>query len=168
MKCSNCHEREAVTELTKVANDQVTKIPLCERCASELGLDTTLAIGKTPLATYIAAMGQGFKDNGPPTEPGAFICGSCGATLQDFRESGRLGCPDCYRTLGSPLRELLRRLHGATRHAGERYAPPGASAGPSEPDRRGPLEIREQLRRAIEAENFELAAQLRDQLKDLV
>ena len=168
MKCSNCHEREAVTELTKVANDQVTKIPLCERCASELGLDTTLAIGKTPLATYIAAMGQGLKDTTPLTDPGAFVCTSCGATLQDFRESGRLGCPDCYRTLGSPLRELLRRLHGATRHAGERYNPPGTVTELPSPERRGPLELREQLRRAIEAENFELAAQLRDQLKDLV
>lgn len=167
MMCSNCHEREAVTELTKVANDQVTKIPLCERCASELGLDTNQAIGKTPLATYIAAMGQGLKDS-PPTEFGAFVCSTCGATLQDFRESGRLGCPDCYRTLGSPLRELLRRLHGATRHAGERYNPPGVITESPSPERRGPGELRDQLRRAIESENFELAAQLRDQLKDLV
>jgi hypothetical protein len=92
-----------------------------------------------------------------------FLCQSCGATLQDFRESGRLGCPDCYRTLGEPLRELLRRLHGATRHTGERYAVPGSNQ--DSPPARSSLELREQLKRAIESEDFELAAELRDQLK---
>lgn len=165
MKCSNCNEREAVIHLTQVA-DQMVELHLCERCAAEKGLETLGAVGKNPLASYIAAMGQGLKDAIPASELGGFVCTRCGATLQDFRESGRLGCPDCYRTLGSPLKELLRRLHGATRHAGERYAMPGTA--PESPERRVHGELREQLRRAIEAENFELAAQLRDQLKDLI
>lgn len=152
-------------ELTQVANGQVTKIHLCEQCAAERGLENAASLGKSPLASYIAAMGQGLDT---PAAAGTgdltFLCRSCGATLQDFRESGRLGCPDCYRTLGEPLRELLRRLHGATRHTGERYAIPGADPGAG-PAVRSSLELREQLKRAIESEDFELAAQLRDQLK---
>ena len=163
MTCSQCQEREAVMELTQVANGQVTKIHLCEQCAAERGLENAASVGKSPLASYIAAMGQGLNDAIPTGADLTFLCRSCGATLQDFRESGRLGCPDCYRTLGEPLRELLRRLHGATRHTGERYAVPGAD--PREPGTRSSLELREQLKRAIESEDFELAAQLRDQLK---
>ena len=163
MTCSQCQEREAVMELTQVANGQVTKVHLCEQCAAERGLETAAALGKTPLASYIAAMGQGLNDTLPAGTDLAFVCKSCGATLQDFRESGRLGCPDCYRTLGEPLRELLRRLHGATRHTGERYSVPGGDPVPV--STRSTLEIREQLKRAIESEDFELAAQLRDQLK---
>ena len=163
MKCTNCNEREAVIHLTQVG-DQNIESHLCERCAAEKGLETLGAVSKNPLASYIAAMGQGMKDTAPSAELGGFVCGRCGATLQDFRESGRLGCPECYRTLGTPLRELLRRLHGATRHAGERYIPPGGT--PESSARRVQLELREQLKRAIEAENFELAAQLRDQLKE--
>lgn len=164
MTCSQCQERDAVMELTQVANGQVTKIHLCEQCAAERGLENTASVGKSPLASYIAAMGQGLNDGTPGGATDlAFVCRSCGATLQDFRESGRLGCPDCYRTLGEPLRELLRRLHGATRHTGERYAAPGV-ASPS-PNMKSSLELREQLKRAIESEDFELAAQLRDQLK---
>jgi protein arginine kinase activator len=164
MTCSQCQEREAVMELTQVANGQVTKVHLCEQCAAERGLENAASLGKSPLASYIAAMGQGLND---PIPAGGieipFVCRSCGATLQDFRESGRLGCPDCYRTLGEPLRELLRRLHGATRHTGERYAVPGAA--PASVTGQSSLELREQLKRAIESEDFERAALLRDQLK---
>ena len=163
MTCSHCQERDAVMELTQVANGQVTKIHLCEQCAAERGLENTASVGKSPLASYIAAMGQGLNDATPAGGSDlTFLCKSCGATLQDFRESGRLGCPDCYRTLGEPLRELLRRLHGATRHTGERYAAPGSAPLPN---MKSGLELREQLKRAIESEDFELAAQLRDQLK---
>jgi protein arginine kinase activator len=164
MTCNQCQEREAVMELTQVANGQVTKVHLCEQCAAERGLENAASLGKSPLASYIAAMGQGLNEPIPAggTEV-PFLCPSCGATLQDFRESGRLGCPDCYRTLGEPLRELLRRLHGATRHTGERYAIPGGA--PVSATGQSSLELREQLKRAIESEDFERAAQLRDQLK---
>lgn len=163
MKCTKCNEREAVIHLTQVGDETVVS-HLCEVCAAEKGLETLGMVSKNKLASYIAALGPGEKDLAPSSELGGFVCSRCGATLQDFRESGRLGCPECYRTLGTPLRELLRRLHGATRHTGERYLPPGGS--PDTSVRRAQLELREQLKRAIESENFELAAQLRDQLKE--
>ena len=85
-----------------------------------------------------------------------------GASLQDFRESGRLGCPECYRAFEVPLRELLRRLHGSTHHVGERYA---EREGAVPDGRQRASELREQLRLAVETENFELAAELRDRLR---
>jgi protein arginine kinase activator len=92
-------------------------------------------------------------------------CGFCGATLRDFREAGRLGCPHCYASFEVHLRDLLRRLHGSSQHVGEIYLPPEVAAGD---DRRGELDrLREQLRRAVEAENFELAAELRDRIRVL-
>ena len=163
MKCSQCHEREAVVHLHQTANDQVVTLHLCERCAAEKGVETAASLGKTPLVSLVAALGEGLV---PSVEGsgGGFVCRGCGATLEDFRASGRLGCVECYRALGGPLRDLLRRLHGGARHVGERYVPPGQAGG--EP-RAGatPAVLREQLRRAIESENFELAAQLRDQLR---
>lgn len=165
MKCSQCQQAEAVVHLTQMSNDQVTQVHLCERCAAERGLETTSALGKTPLASYIAAMGQTPLDAAVTGAEFDFSCPRCGATLQDFQESGRLGCPDCYRTLGEPLRGLLRRLHGATRHTGERYQAPGTTSAP--PPEPGHVHLREQLKRAIESEDFELAAQLRDKLKVL-
>jgi protein arginine kinase activator len=167
MRCTQCHEREAVVFLTQIAQDQVIKLHLCERCAAEKGVETTASLGKTPVGTFLATMGKGLEaitalpaGIDPPE-----ACPTCGATLSDFRESGRLGCADCYRTFETALRDLLRRLHGSSRHLGERYSPPGAVVTEVSPAT--VTQLRGQLRLAVETENFELAAELRDRLRSL-
>jgi protein arginine kinase activator len=165
MRCTQCHEREAVVFLTQIAHGQEVKQHLCERCAAEKGVETTASLGKTPVGTFLASMGKGLE--GVAVQPGAGAteaCPTCGATLADFRESGRLGCSDCYRAFEAPLRDLLRRLHGSSRHLGERYLAPGGK-----PENGAPsiAQLRTQLRLAVETENFELAAELRDQLRTM-
>jgi protein arginine kinase activator len=62
------------------------------------------------------------------------------------------------------MRELLRRVHGSARHIGKAYQPP--QDGVTERD--SVLgELRERLRRAVESEQFELAADLRDRIRVL-
>jgi protein arginine kinase activator len=173
MPCEQCREREAVIHLTQIVNEQVTTLHLCERCAAEKGVESPGSQPKTPLGSFLAAMGQELPEQVPAPRTGD-TCARCGGSLQDFRESGRLGCPDCYRSFEVPLRDLLRRLHGSTHHMGERYADhgaapepePGAGNAPPE-EQHQTAELREQLRLAVETENFELAAELRDQLRVL-
>jgi protein arginine kinase activator len=162
MSCEQCHEREAVIHLTQIVNEQVTTLHLCERCAAEKGVESPGSLPKTPLGTFLAAMGQELPEQTPTPRTGD-TCPRCGGSLQDFRESGRLGCSDCYRSFEVPLRDLLRRLHGSTHHMGERYADGDAPTAPQE--RHQVTELREQLRLAVETENFELAAELRDRLR---
>jgi protein arginine kinase activator len=165
MSCEQCHEREAVIHLTQIVNEQVTTLHLCERCAADKGVESPGSQPKTPLGTFLAAMGQELPNQAPATRTGD-NCARCGGSLQDFRESGRLGCPDCYRSFEVPLRDLLRRLHGSTQHMGERYADKD-KAQPATPAPPQAAELREQLRLAVETENFELAAELRDRLRVL-
>jgi protein arginine kinase activator len=167
MSCEQCHEREAVIHLTQIVNEQVTTLHLCERCAADKGVESPGSQPKTPLGTFLAAMGQELPNQVPAPRTGD-NCPRCGGSLQDFRESGRLGCPDCYRSFEVPLRDLLRRLHGSTQHVGERYADAEKeSALPAMQARPQAAELREQLRLAVETENFELAAELRDRLRVL-
>lgn len=162
MSCDQCHEREAVIHLTQIVNEQVTTLHLCERCAAEKGVESPGGVAKTPLGSFLAAMGKNLPETAQVARAGE-ACPRCGASLQDFRESGRLGCPECYRVFETPLRDLLRRLHGSTHHVGERYAErDGVADG-----RQTTAELREQLRLAVETENFELAAELRDRLRVL-
>jgi protein arginine kinase activator len=162
MSCEQCREREAVIHLTQIVNEQVTTLHLCERCAAEKGVESPGSQPKTPLGTFLAAMGQELPEQVPAPRAGD-NCPRCGGSLQDFRESGRLGCPECYRSFETPLRDLLRRLHGSTHHVGERYAERDGEAD----GRVKTAELREQLRLAVETENFELAAELRDRLRVL-
>jgi protein arginine kinase activator len=163
MSCDHCHERPAAIHLTQIVNNSVTTLHLCEQCAAEKGVQTAATVAKFPLSDFLATMGKGAVGALPPGGEQE-RCAFCGASLQDFRDSGRLGCPQCYESFSHHLRNLLRRLHGASQHVGEVYLAP-VSAG-SEPRQRL-VELREQLKRAVDAENFELAAELRDRIRVL-
>ena len=166
-ECQSCHEREAVVQLTQIVGDEVTTLHLCTKCAAERGIDTEAGIAQTPLGAFLAAMGKGGAPIAAAAAAGG-TCPMCGATLYDFRASGRVGCAQCWVTFERPLRDLLRRLHGATRHTGKPYRPvdPGGLSA-SESRLRSQAGLRDELRIAIEAEQFERAAELRDQLRVL-
>lgn len=159
MLCDECREHEATVQLTHVVKGDVKVMNLCPRCAAERGVETTITSppkniwGEVLQATHMQA-------SAAPLE--AAQCSFCGMTLKDFRATGRLGCARCYHTFEVPLRELLRRVHGNAKHVGRSYEPPA----PDLMQRASTIgELRDRLRRAIENEDFELAASLRDQIK---
>jgi protein arginine kinase activator len=160
MLCDNCHERDAVVHLTQIENNSVTQIHLCERCAAERGVETTVAEAKHPLGELLHSVQAQMAAPDDGGEPCAF----CGSTMADFRATGRWGCPRCYVTFESPMRGLLRRLHGSSQHVGETPQVPRSESV----ERVAKLgELQERLRRAIDAEQFELAADLRDRIRVL-
>ena len=91
-------------------------------------------------------------------------CPYCGTTPEDFRRTGRLGCSQCWAHFEEQLRALLRRIHGSTQHVGKLYL---GDASEDE-DREARLnQLKRRLQRAVEVEDFETAADLRDQIHDL-
>ena len=160
MVCDNCHERDAVVNLTTIENNAVRQLHLCEQCAAERGVETTVAAPKHPLGEFLQAVQQQTV----PASTEAGKCEFCGQTMKDFRDTGRMGCARCYSTFESSMRELLRRVHGGMRHTGRDYrVPKEAAVGTA-----GVLgELRDKLRRAIEQEQFESAAELRDRIRVL-
>ncbi|HEX7024418.1 MAG TPA: UvrB/UvrC motif-containing protein [Gemmatimonadales bacterium] len=165
MKCSACGERDGVVSLTQIVEGDVRTVSLCAQCAAEKGIETGVGLADTPLGGFLAALGESADPDAPLSAALEHACPVCGATLRDFRETGRVGCAECYRAFDAPLRELLRRLHGSTHHTGMRYTGTEAAAAPAEPDLVA-RDLREELRRAIEAEQFERAAELRDLLRE--
>lgn len=163
--CQQCHEREAVVHLTEVSGDTVSTVHLCGKCAAERGMavEETAA---TPLGSFLATLGKGGSALAAAATVGE-TCPGCGATLADFRASGRTGCPACWVTFERPLRDLVRRLHGATRHTGRRYEDPAMTADPTRAVAHERARLREALRQAVEGEQFEAAAELRDRLRAL-
>jgi len=147
--------------LTQIVNNQMSTHRLCEKCAAEKGLESVPEPVNFPLTDFLAQMG---KDTISGADAADTSCSFCGLTFADFRESGRLGCPHCYETYGPHLQKLLRRVHGGTQHVGKVYLPPDPSS--SELERR--LDgLRRKLHRAVESEDFERAAELRDEIRSL-
>jgi protein arginine kinase activator len=159
--CDNCGSGKAVVHLTQIVNNEMTTFHLCEACAAEKGLEPTPESVNFPLTDFLAQMGGAEPAGGAgPSE----ACSFCGLTFDDFRETGRLGCPQCYSTFEPHLRGLLRRIHGSTKHVGKVYLPPDPTA--SEMEKRVEA-LRRKLDRAVAAENFERAAELRDEIRAL-
>src|SRR3712207_4394081 len=119
MLCDSCRERDAVVHLTQIVANQVTQLHLCEKCAAERGVETTVP-PKNPLGEFLTAVQQQLAV--PSAELGR--CSFCNATMKDFRQTGRWGCSRCYSTFEASMRELLRRVHGSYRHVGRTYKPP--------------------------------------------
>lgn len=158
MLCDQCRERDAVVHLTQIVEAEVTQLHLCEKCAAAKGIETTVAMPKHPLGDFLHAVQQ----QASPSAGDQVRCAYCQTSLRDFRASGRLGCAQCYTAFEGALRELLRRVHGAARHRGHEYEAPAASSAVSELE-----QLRERLHQAVAAEEFELAATLRDQIRAL-
>ncbi|NJD19108.1 MAG: hypothetical protein FIA95_07490 [Gemmatimonadetes bacterium] len=162
MTCDQCGSGDAVVHLTQIVNNQMSTFHLCEKCAAEKGLETTPEPVNFHLTDFLAQMGEGDAASSEPAQD--LRCSFCGLTFRDFRETGRLGCPHCYASFEAHLRGLLRRIHGGTQHVGKVYLPPDPSA--TEMEKR--LEtLRRKLQRAVETEDFERAARLRDEIRTL-
>jgi protein arginine kinase activator len=158
MVCDNCQERDAVVNLTTIENNAVRQLHLCEQCAAERGVETTSATPKHPLGEFL----QAVQAQTVPASADAGTCAFCGLTMKDFRATGRMGCPRCYTTFEPAMRELLRRVHGSPRHIGRAYLAPRDDVL----EKASVLgELRDKLRRAIEQEQFEVAATLRDRIR---
>lgn len=164
--CQQCHVREATVELTQVVDGEVTVVRLCGRCAAEQGVAADAEGEQSPLGAFLAAMGGHGGAAMAAAAATPVECPGCGATLEDFRASGRVGCAVCWTTFERPLRDLVRRVHGATRHVGEIYRGTGGEAGASDALRER-WRLKEALREAVAAEQFEQAAELRDRLRAL-
>lgn len=158
MNCDICGKKEATVHLTEIVNEQMTKLNLCEDCAREKGAQMEEHFGLSELLS-------GLTDMGTAIEPEVAItttCSNCGLAYQNFRKLGRLGCGECYEAFKKELAPLLKRIHGADRHIGK----VSLRGGKTIKDTRTLQDLKVQLEKAIQLEEFEEAAKLRDKIRD--
>lgn len=160
--CDGCGAADAVIQFTQIENNEMSTTHLCEKCAAAKGVEDSEDVANLPLSGFLAQLGG--EPSSPQTAESFGSCSFCGLTFADFREAGRLGCPHCYTTFEGYLRGLLRRVHGSTQHVGKVYLPPDPAASDVEKQ----LEVlRHKLQRAVDTEDFERAAELRDRIRSM-
>jgi len=161
MLCSICKEKAATVHLTQIVGDKMQKMDLCEDCAKAKGINDPTGFG---LADLDLMLGLGASQQIEQSAGGVELkCPRCGFTQADFKKSGRLGCPECYQTFAEGLGGLLKTMHKGTRHAGK--APEALRSSRDLSDRLKTLQSK--LARAIKDEDFEQAAVLRDEIKQM-
>lgn len=163
-KCLRC-SNQATLHITELKGGKSLSLHLCETCAREYL--STVEVGGIPDDFALAAPKPPAEPSGgeeeEATEAGVRSCPYCGITFKQFRSQGRLGCPRDYEIFHEELVPLLESIHGETQHVGK--FPPRVS----ESSRRQfeLVRLKSELKTAIEEEQYELAAQLRDQIRQL-
>ena len=163
MLCEVCKQAQATVHLTEIVNDQMTELHLCEACANQKGAQVESHFGLADLLAGLADFGKGQGTEEQEEAVSAKACPACGMTYEDFRKVGRLGCSECYVTFKRSLGSLLKRIHGSPHHLGK--APIRLMKSPkAKPEL---LDLKRRLEEAIDMEEFEQAASLRDQIREL-
>ena len=158
MVCDVCHKNNATVHLTEIINGKVVEMHICQICAQvkadELNKHLNISGFLGGLADMVGSL---------PQESRLLKCPSCGFSYEDFKKKGRLGCGKCYETFRRSLLPLLKKIHSATTHTGK--TPAGLDKKVS--SRLKVAELHQRLRKAIQLEEYEEAAKLRDQIKEL-
>ncbi|MFC7678185.1 UvrB/UvrC motif-containing protein [Paenibacillus sp. GCM10028914] len=167
MVCQECGKRPATLHFTKIVNGEKTEFHFCESCAREKGE----LIPGTSNGFSIHSLLSGLLDLDPTGKgqsqgsrnPQAPRCEECGMTYSQFSKLGRFGCSSCYKYFSERLDPLFKRVHGNTTHVGKI---PKRSGGKIQVKRKID-ELKKELQQRILQEEFEVAAEIRDQIREL-
>ncbi len=158
MLCDKCKEKEATIHITKYVDGEKSEVYLCEQCAKETGHidDNDVFSFKNLIAGILNPNVEDYKEKS--TE--GLKCDNCGLTYEEFRREGRVGCPECYNTFEDKLRPLIKRIQGSEKHVGKI---------PKDKDKylrvkRDIQELKEEMEKVVADENFERAAEIRDEI----
>lgn len=160
MLCDICKQNPAKVHLTQIVDGKTKKIDLCEACSKAKGIDDPTGFS---LADLLMGLGAAQEMEQASVSAGGLKCTTCGFTQAEFKKTGRLGCPDCYRTFSDGLEGLLKSMHKGTRHTGK--VPEALQASRNVEEQLQQLQKR--LEKAIASEDFERAALLRDEIRNV-
>ena len=160
MLCQICNNQDATIHLTEITDGARSEMHICEQCAAEQGIAVKSHIPINELLSSLLAVQPSDEELSDPSEQQA-ACPICGFTLDQFRKEGVLGCPNDYEVFEKSLRPLVEKAHnGKTAHCGK--LPSRTSLDTKKQIEL--LDLRRQLEAAVQNEDYELAAKLRDKI----
>ena len=159
MVCNVCSANEATIHLTEIINEQMVEIHLCESCAQEKGTEFKNHFNVNELLGGLSDLAKEMLGE----EKISTKCPNCGLTYEEFGRTGRLGCAECYESFSRLLLPLIKRVQYSNQHVGKRPS----RLSPAVKSSHELKELQSRLTRSIQAEEFEEAAKIRDQIKHL-
>ena len=167
MLCQMCGQHPATTHIKTIVNGKLTQAHLCADCAKKQGYGNLFADWGSGFGSLLS----GFMGSAAPARQ-VTRCPGCGASFEDITRSGKIGCAECYHTFRGQLLPIIQRIPGTAQHKGK--VPGGSALRVTDGNNKivaveeTPLEEKKRLlKQAIETQDFERAAVLRDEIKEL-
>lgn len=116
MLCQNCRSKDAGVHIKRIIGGEANEIHLCADCASALGYSDIL-----PGFGISSVHPAGFFRFSDFSASGNSVtrCDVCGFSFEDITETGKPGCPNCYRVFFGKLSPSLKKLHGRAAYRGK-------------------------------------------------
>jgi protein arginine kinase activator len=159
MLCQKCHKKNATVHLTEIVGNEKKEVHLCEECARDKGIGIKAQFSMADILSGLISAPVGKE----LAKLSKVSCPECGLSYINFHSAGRLGCAHDYKVFGELLTPLIRRIHGGTRHVGK--VPP--HVGKQVVKESKLLRLRRALRDAVQKEQYEEAARIRDEIKTI-
>ena len=161
MLCEICKKNEATVHITKILNGEKQEFNICEECAkNKQGLDVT-----TPFSVQNVLNGimDYISQTAGKQNQVELKCENCGTTFSEFKKTGLLGCSECYKNFSSMLMPVIKRMQGNSQHIGKIPKKYGKDIA----EKRKILKLKEELQNAINSEEYEKAAEIRDAIRKI-
>lgn len=174
MLCQNCNKNEATVKYTEIINGEKREVMLCEECSRELGIGHMNFNMPIDFSSFFGDLLEGYEDNSfMPllTANKQLKCNNCNMSFDELMEQGKFGCEECYDAFSPKIDSILKRIQGSNRYAGRKLVGNKESKIKFEekPEKKetGKEKLQRELKEAIEKENYEEAAKIRDKIKEL-
>lgn len=161
MLCQNCKRNDASVHLKRIINGETGELHLCSSCASVFGAADSVFTA-VPFSGIFSELGVSPAAGRHSNK--TLRCDTCGFTFDDISNTGYPGCPDCYRVFSQKMRPMITKLHGRAVYKGRRLSGETVEKEEMKTPADETAVLRERLQRAVEEQNFELAAVLRDEI----
>jgi protein arginine kinase activator len=158
MLCNECGKNEAKVHVTHIFNGKKTESHLCEECAKKN--QTFLNSNFSMENLFSAMLNNAFNTTTYMPSKG---CTKCGMTFDEFKNTGKFGCSDCIDTFKQRLLPVVKNIQGYDTHTGKIPK----RAGGSYKIQKDIEKLKAQLKNAIDSEEYERAAQLRDKIREM-
>lgn len=162
MKCQKCGVNNATTHIKTVVNGEYAEYVLCSECAKEMGYSNVFS----DFATDFGSLLGSFFGNALPARTQATRCPVCGSTYTEITKCGQVGCANCYDTFADELMPSIKRIHGNTTHCGK-HSTVALTQRKTEAPKTKIEKLKEKMDEAVKNQDFEKAAKLRDEIKEL-
>ena len=171
--CDRCKKRDAKILYTEIINGTKKEQHLCEDCAEKytsFQMENTILNKDLTLGDLLSTILDNYYVGGTKeTEERKLVtrCKDCGTTYEEFIQNGRFGCASCYQSFSKQLNKTLKSIQGADNHTGKRPKGFITSTDRIVKDFSQTDLLSLKLQEAIEKEEFEEAARIRDLIKVL-
>lgn len=162
MKCQKC-AKPATFHITDIERGKPREYHFCDEHARQHLTPSDEPSEPTAMGELAKKLAVGSGVSREPSPADKQVCPNCNITFLEFRNSGRLGCPYDYEVFRDELMPLLENIHDETRHSGKvpRRAPRNSQAQTTL------IQLRNDLKRAVAAEDYETAARVRDNIRTI-